>query len=99
MRAAAVVAHAAVLDGVRTSLTAVLLVFGNGAGAFRVCTLILDCFGHRISPVRYLFTVLRCKGLARGKEKPAFRSSETKSLRQRQTGLERMRHDRVLSFV
>jgi len=55
MRAAAVATQAATLGSVRTSLTAVLLPLRNWAGASRVCALILDCFGHRISPVGYLF--------------------------------------------
>jgi hypothetical protein len=67
--AAAVVAQAAALSGLRASLTAVLFSLGNGACAFRVSAFVLDCFGHRISPVRYLFTVLRCTGLKQGKTK------------------------------
>jgi hypothetical protein len=50
MIAAAVVAQAAVVGGLGASLTAILLSLGNRAGAFRVCTFVLDCFGHRISP-------------------------------------------------
>src|SRR3954468_24570043 len=69
MITAAVVAKAAALGGFRTSLTAILLSLGNRARAFRVCAFVLDCFGHQISPVRYLFTVLRCTGLKEGKSK------------------------------
>jgi hypothetical protein len=69
MIAAAVVAQAAALSGLRASLTAILFPVGNSAGAFRMGTFVLDCFGHRISPVRYLFTVLRCKALEEGKTK------------------------------
>jgi hypothetical protein len=53
MRAATVVAHAAVLSSVGAGLAAKLLPLRNRTGAFWMCALILDCFGHRISPVRY----------------------------------------------
>jgi hypothetical protein len=45
------------------------LSLGNRAGAFRVCTFVLDCFGHEISPMSDLFTVLRCKGHKQGETK------------------------------
>jgi len=50
MITATVVAKAAAPGGLRASLTAILLSFGNWAGAFRVCAFVL--FGHSISPVR-----------------------------------------------
>jgi hypothetical protein len=55
MIAAAVVAQAAVIGRLRAGLAAILFSLGNRAGAFRVRTFVLDCFGHRISPVRHLF--------------------------------------------
>jgi len=52
MITATVVAKAAAPGGLRASLTAILLSFGNWAGAFRVCAFVL--VGHGISPVRLL---------------------------------------------
>src|SRR5256714_15620955 len=55
MRATTPAVHAATLSSVGACLTAVLLSLRNGAGTFRVCASILDCFGHGISPVLLLY--------------------------------------------
>jgi hypothetical protein len=54
MIAAAIVAQTAALGSFRASLAAIFLSIRNRAGAFWVRAFVLDCFGHRISPVRYL---------------------------------------------